>query len=94
MGKSIWEFVNSDSNDLDSDFIMIFREGKKIEPEPFIQKLRKGDVTECWGKLQQSVIYNHKPVIQAIIHDVTDKKKYEIFGSNDLPRSVNRIDQS
>lgn len=80
IGKSILEFANSDSDDLDSDFIKIFREGKRIEPEPFIQKLRKGNGTEFWAEITAiPVTYNRKPVIQAIIRDVTDKKKYDEF---------------
>lgn len=80
IGKSIWDFVNSDSDDVDPDFIKIFRDGKKIHPEPFVQKLRKANGTEFWAEITAiPVVYDRKPIIQAIIRDVTDKKKYDEF---------------
>lgn len=78
IGKSMLDFVDSD--DLDSDFIKIFKDSKKIDPEPFVQKFRRGDGTEFWAEITAiPVTYNRKPVIQAIIRDVTDKKKYDDF---------------
>lgn len=79
-GKSIWDFVHSETDELDSDFIKVFRDGKKIDPDPFVQKLHKGDGTEFWAEITAiPVVYDGKPVIQAIIRDVTDKKKYDEF---------------
>lgn len=78
IGKPIWDFIESKSEDYKSDFEMKFRKFEISKNEPMIEKIIRDDGNKIWVEIIAiPVKYDGETVIQAIIRDVTVRKYYE-----------------
>lgn len=79
IGRSIWEFIDSENREsVDSKLIEMVEKNDGAKPEPIEERLIRWDNKEFFAEITAiPMVFNGESVLQILIKDITDRKKFE-----------------
>jgi diguanylate cyclase (GGDEF)-like protein/PAS domain S-box-containing protein len=79
IGRSIWEFIDSENREsVDSKLIEMVEKNDGAKPEPIEERLIRWDNKEFFAEITAiPMVFNGESVMQILIKDITDRKKFE-----------------